>query len=70
MRAQFAEALRERLEHAIAHYQPGQKLSNVQGVDDLVATLAYCAPSLWHLGYPDRALEMNARALERANGSD
>ncbi len=64
---QFAQGLAS-LERAIAHQQPQQELNNVQGVDDPVALAFQTAAScLWHLGYADRALEMNARAFERTS---
>lgn len=56
------------LESAIERYDRRQHQAHVRsfGPDHSVFALAYRAHTLWHLGYPDRALESSEEALERA----
>jgi class 3 adenylate cyclase/tetratricopeptide (TPR) repeat protein len=61
----FPDALAN-LQQGIARYRPGQALANISVVDSLAFSLAFAAMSLWQLGYADQALEMAAKALERA----
>jgi predicted ATPase/DNA-binding winged helix-turn-helix (wHTH) protein len=59
---------REYLESAITHYNPERHrpLMYRYGYDAGVASLAYAAWTLWHLGYPDQALERSYEALALA----
>jgi len=45
-------------------------LTRVRGVDSLTGSLIYSGESLWFLGYPDKALETCAKALERAEAAN
>jgi hypothetical protein len=45
-------------------------LTSVHGVDSLTRSLIYSGESLWFLGYPDKALETCAKALERAEAAN
>ena len=56
---------REHLEQARAHYDPGQRHSQM-GTDPGMFSLAYLAHILWLLGYPDQALGHGREALSLA----
>jgi class 3 adenylate cyclase/DNA-binding response OmpR family regulator/predicted ATPase len=64
---EFAEALRH-LERALALYDPEQHpcYRFQYGQDIGVAALCYLSWALWHLGYIDRASEVAAKAIKRA----
>jgi class 3 adenylate cyclase/predicted ATPase len=57
---------RSHLEQAIALYDPQQRRSLARVQDPVVACLAYAAWTLWHLGYPDQALQRSQEALAMA----
>jgi len=59
---------REHLEGAISLYDPERhrRLIFRYGYDAGVACLSYAAWTLWHLGYPDQALERSYEALALA----
>ena len=62
---------REHLETAISLYDPERHRRlglGYFGVDAGVRCLSYAAWTLWHLGYPDRALKRGNEALELARG--
>jgi predicted ATPase len=68
MRGEFALA-RFHLEQTIALYDPQQHRSHalLYGQDPGVASRGYAALALWHLGYPDQALQRSHEALSLAH---
>jgi hypothetical protein len=62
----FAESERI-LQKGVNEYKPGQPLFNIATSDTLCWLLEYLASCVWHLGYPDRAMELRTRTLERAS---
>ena len=60
---------RERYDHSLSLYDPQQHRSHAfqYGTDPGMAASSYNALTLWHLGYPDQALEENhkSRTLAR-----
>ena len=66
---EFADA-RVHLERAVAMYDPGvhgpENAQGVIGQDPGVASLAFLAWMLWHLGYPDQALQRSQEAIALA----
>ncbi len=67
VRGEFASA-REHLEHGIALYDPPQhrSLALLYGQDPGVECLSHAAWVLWHLGYPQQALQRSHEALTLA----
>jgi predicted ATPase len=68
---EFSRA-REHLERSMALYDPEQHRSQVAlfGPDVGVFCRAWAAHSLWHLGFPDQAVELSAEALALAQELD
>lgn len=67
-RGQFADA-RPYFERALAHYEDRERTkfwSNFTGHNAGVTHRCYAALVLWHLGYPDRAVNMAREALTQA----
>src|SRR5262249_17046238 len=61
---EFAESARI-LQKGVEEYRPGQSLLNIAASDTLCWTLEYLAACLWHLGYPEKAMEVRTRTLQR-----
>lgn len=59
---------REHLEQALSLYEPRHQSSYVArfGLDPRASCLSYMSHVLWHLGYPDQALEKSHEALALA----
>src|SRR5262249_459703 len=62
---EFAESARI-LQKGVEEYRPRQRLLNIATSDTLCWILEYLAACLWHLGYPDKAMEVRTRTLQRA----
>jgi len=62
---EFAESART-LQKGATSYRPGQRLLNIATSDTLCYLLEYLASCLWHLGYPDKAIEIRIQTLQRA----
>src|SRR5262249_55460462 len=62
-------AARAHLEQGLAHYNPQRDRVQVllRGYDPGVACLAFLGRVLWHLGYPDQALQCSNEALTFAH---
>lgn len=67
-RGEFARS-RVHLEEAIALYRPSHPSTHsvLMGTDYLIMAHAFEAHVLWHLGYPDQAKAMSARAVTLAD---
>jgi tetratricopeptide (TPR) repeat protein len=63
---EFAESARI-LQKGVEEYRAGQRLLNIATSDTLCWILEYLAWCLWHLGYPDRAMQVRIGALQRAD---
>ncbi len=63
-------AAREHLERSVDMYDPSahgpENAQGVIGQDPGVSSLAFLAWMLWHLGYPDQALQRSQEAIARA----
>ncbi|MDJ0947887.1 MAG: adenylate/guanylate cyclase domain-containing protein [Alphaproteobacteria bacterium] len=62
---------REHLEHAIELYDSDEHrgLTVLYGQDVKAASLCYLALTLWHLGYPEQALDRGREALAQAEAT-